>query len=138
MKLKFAKRLEKLLSDSQISNKEFSKKLGLSHQQIINYTGGNSLPSIQRLLEIAEFFNVSTDYLLGLSNIKNYESDLIQQLKNNEEIYKLVENILSNKNYDLFKNLVEDEVNIDILKILIHLNPKTKEKIKEMLEALTE
>ena len=46
---------------------EFAKALGVTKQCISNWENDNVLPSIEMLCKIANFFGVSTDYLLGRS-----------------------------------------------------------------------
>ena len=44
---------------------EFAKCVGVSKQCISNWENDNVLPSIEMLVKLADFFHVSTDYLLG-------------------------------------------------------------------------
>ena len=50
-----------------INQVEFAKKLGVTKQCVSNWENDNVIPSIEMLCKIADFFNVSTDYLLGRS-----------------------------------------------------------------------
>lgn len=47
---------------------EFAKILGVSKQCISNWENDNVMPSIEMLIKIADFFNVTTDFLLGRSD----------------------------------------------------------------------
>ena len=51
-----------------ISQVELGEKLNVSKQSISNWENGNIQPSIEMLMKIADFFSVSTDFLLGLDN----------------------------------------------------------------------
>lgn len=53
-------RLQRGLNQPQLGN-----QLGVSKQCISNWENGNLMPSIDMLIRISDFFNVSTDYLLG-------------------------------------------------------------------------
>ncbi len=44
---------------------ELAKKLSVTKQTVSNWENDNIQPSIEMLERIADFFNVSTDYLLG-------------------------------------------------------------------------
>ncbi len=44
---------------------EFAKALSVTKQCVSNWENDNVLPSIEMLVKIAEFFSVSTDFLLG-------------------------------------------------------------------------
>ena len=47
---------------------EFAKILCVTKQCVSNWENDNVLPSIDMLCKIADFFGVSTDYLLGRSD----------------------------------------------------------------------
>lgn len=51
-----------------ISQVELGEKLNVSKQSISNWENGYIQPSIEMLMKIADFFSVSTDFLLGLDN----------------------------------------------------------------------
>ena len=59
--------IKKLRTSFKISQVELAEKLGVTKQCVSNWENGNVLPSIDMLVKLAGFFNVSTDYLLGLS-----------------------------------------------------------------------
>ena len=52
---------------------EFAKRLGVTKQCISNWENDNVVPSIEMLCKIADFFEVSTDYLLGRSDCEEYK-----------------------------------------------------------------
>jgi len=56
------KRLRLELWDSQLS---LSKKIGISHTTIHNMEKGASEPSMQTLLKLSKFFDISIDELVG-------------------------------------------------------------------------
>ncbi len=51
-----------------LSQVELAKGLHVSKQCISNWENDNILPSVEMLVRIATFFNVSTDALLGIEN----------------------------------------------------------------------
>ena len=68
-------RIKELREEKNISQLELAKKLNLTQQSISLYEKGDREPSIDVLKSIANFFNVSLDYLLGKSDIRNYDKD---------------------------------------------------------------
>ena len=73
----FCKRLEGLRISYNLTQKQLADKLGVTKQTVSNWENDNILPSIETLMRICQFFNVSTDYVLGLDNKKYIEvSDL--------------------------------------------------------------
>lgn len=65
-------KIKKLRISYNMSQVDLAKRLGVSKQCVSNWENDNVQPSIEMLIKIARFFNVSTDYLLDLD-----EKDLI-------------------------------------------------------------
>ena len=65
--------IRKLRKEFNISQVELASKLGVSKQCVSNWENDNILPSIEMLIKIAKFFNVSTDYLLGICSEKTLD-----------------------------------------------------------------
>ena len=64
-------RIKELRLSRNLNQVELAKKLGVSKQCICNWENDNIQPSVDMLICIANFFSVTTDYLLGLDN-KHY------------------------------------------------------------------
>lgn len=77
----FGKRLATLRKEKGISQYEFADRIGFSRGQVANYEQGKREPDYETLQKIADFFNVSTDYLLGRTD----NPDLIEE-KNEESL----------------------------------------------------
>lgn len=61
----FATRLKKLRFEKDITQAEFAKVIGVAQQTVGSWEKGNSAPNYDMLNKIADYFNVSADYLLG-------------------------------------------------------------------------
>lgn len=68
------KRIRDLREDNDLSQREIANMLGMSQTGYSKYeTGENDIPT-DVLISLAEFYNTSTDYLLGQTdNPKRYE-----------------------------------------------------------------
>lgn len=62
----FASRLKELRKEKELTQLQLAKKLNVSKQNISDWENGKSETSFEILINIAKFFGVSTDYLLGL------------------------------------------------------------------------
>ena len=71
MKMKFKTRLRQLRTERKLSQEELGKELHLGTSAISMYERGEREPDFEKLGMIADFFNVSIDYLLGKSDIQN-------------------------------------------------------------------
>ncbi|MBR6703426.1 MAG: helix-turn-helix transcriptional regulator [Clostridia bacterium] len=63
---KFAERLKEIRKEWNISQMELSKATGLSQSAIAKWELGKTEPTASALIALAEFFNESVDFLLGL------------------------------------------------------------------------
>lgn len=70
----FPTRLRNLIEDRGTTITAVSKELGISRQAVSQYADGSAQPNVDKLVSIARFFSVSTDYLVGLSNYENHHT----------------------------------------------------------------
>lgn len=54
---------------------QLAQKLGVTKQTVSNWENDNIQPSIDMLIKISKIFNVSTDYLLGLTPTNSINVD---------------------------------------------------------------
>ncbi|MED3564186.1 helix-turn-helix transcriptional regulator [Bacillus xiapuensis] len=64
----FAIRFKELRMKNNLSMQAMGEKLGLGKSIIAAYESGEKKPKLPRLAEIADIFNVSADYLLGITD----------------------------------------------------------------------
>lgn len=69
-KMKFGNRLKELRVDAKLSESELAKKLNVQKFTIKKWESGITTPRFYKLIELCNLFNVSFDYIAGLSNIK--------------------------------------------------------------------
>ena len=68
-------RIKDLADKHRISLNDLEDKLGISRNSLYGIKKAN--PKSDRLQQIADYFNVSTDYLLGRTDNPNISSDLV-------------------------------------------------------------
>ncbi|MFD1405159.1 helix-turn-helix domain-containing protein [Robinsoniella peoriensis] len=61
----FSERLKQLRSERQILQKDIAKYLEVTVRTYQYYESGELEPDLEKLVKLADLFNVSTDYLLG-------------------------------------------------------------------------
>ena len=66
----FPQRLQKLRERRRISRYVLSELCGLNYQAVRRYERGEVSPTLDSLIAIADFFEVSLDYLVGRSDVK--------------------------------------------------------------------
>ncbi len=68
-------RLKDLRKQKKVGQKEVAELLGVSLRSYQFYESGEYDPSLPNLVVLADYFQVSTDYLLGRSDEPGYEKD---------------------------------------------------------------
>lgn len=69
-------RILELRNEKGISGAKLAEMLGISPQYLYNLEKGTKRLNEDILVKLAEVFNTSTDYILGLSNIRSWEDPL--------------------------------------------------------------
>ncbi len=64
----FNQKLLQLLSKKGVTKKQLYQDTGISLYRINNWLKGNSYPKIKHFKILCKYFEVSADYLLGLSD----------------------------------------------------------------------
>ena len=68
MEREFSKRLKDLRISANLSYDKLAKETGINSSALCNYENGVNDITSDYLVILAKFFNVSTDYLVGLED----------------------------------------------------------------------
>jgi len=123
----FSERLIKLRTNNNTMAKDLAFNIGISKQAISQYEKQQSTPSADILTAIAEYFNVSLDYLLGKTdspsiiidnknnsdeqNITNEEAELLEDFR---LLDKYEKNIIMGKISEMIYNKSVEESNLEV------------------------
>ena len=103
-----AYRLSNLRKDHDLSQKQLADQLHVTHSQISRIESGETKnPNISIVIDAARFFHVSTDYLLGLTQITSPKSYDISELRLSEEAVTRL--ITRRIDVDILNRLLEHE-----------------------------
>ena len=92
--------MESRIKQLRLIQEILAAELGITQQILSKYERDVTLIKVDILKKIATYFNVTTDYLLGVSDVKR---DLQRQMKMNEtldEYYDLIEIYKDLDSYD--------------------------------------
>jgi len=64
----FGERLRELRTEKGLSARALGDEVGVSNASIIDWENGKHEVKAESLIRLAKFFDVSTDYLLGLTD----------------------------------------------------------------------
>ncbi|MCD8239375.1 MAG: helix-turn-helix domain-containing protein [Clostridiales bacterium] len=143
----FSKRLTKLRKERDLTQAECAK---LNHLQRSTYAGyeiEDKTPSFETLCLLANFFGVTTDYLLGISNVRTHNDAVFINNSNNfVERYEKLPNELKPlvlSSFDAFYSLLSHDMmqkNQERLKLyaeLFSLIEKKRANIRTSIEGNT-
>ena len=128
--MEFYQRLQMLAKEEGLSLNELEEELGYSKNTLYHYK--SKQPTAQKLIEIAGYFDVSIDFLLGKSNHRTISRDLednkkiIDRLKKGKNVFELDEAIA-----DWFYYL-RNEDRAKVLEYMNELILKDLPRIEEM------
>lgn len=98
--MEFKERLRNLRKEKQLTQVRLSDMLNYGYTAIANYESGRNEPSITDLKKIAAIFDVSLDYLLGVSDARRpYIID--EQTQEFQEFHRLFSRLTPEKRKNL-------------------------------------
>ena len=88
-------RIRELREDRDLRQIDVSKATGIDQKTLSNYETGKTNPDSWAIVKLAEFFGVTCDYLLGVSerNLKNM-NDAIEELEHIKDRIESIERFL--------------------------------------------
>lgn len=118
-------RINTLLAEQERSQKELAEVLSVRPNVISYFCKGTRTPNTEQIYQIAKFFGVSSDYLLGLSKSQttdDFERAVCDYTGFSEKALKEVFAI----------NLTSQTASIPVIEILNHLLEKHSDDLLEM------
>ena len=103
------KNLKLLRTERNLSQQELANILHVSQQSIYKYENGITTPDLNTLIDMADYFHTSIDYLVGYSSIPHKIEPVTETCLNEQEL-NIVHNFrkLSIKNANLINALIAE------------------------------
>lgn len=86
----FGNKLRNLRQKNNISQENLGKILGISKGMLSSYESSMRMPTYGNLIKLALYFNVTTDYLLGIERDTN-----INNMNLSDEQSKAIKNLIN-------------------------------------------
>ena len=64
----FSEKIKHLRKNKNVTQKHLAVEIGLSERTYQHLEAGSTVPTVDTLIKLCNYFNVSSDYLLGLSD----------------------------------------------------------------------
>lgn len=67
--MNFSKALKELMQENRLTQSVLAESIGVSQRSVSKWLNGQSEPIASNIFVLAKFFDVTSDYLIGLSEI---------------------------------------------------------------------
>lgn len=104
----FVEKLNTLMQKNNLSKQALAEILGVSRQAVSKIANGANMPTIDNLILIANYFNVSLDYLVGRNDDPQYEYYL--QKAEHALLQDMTEDFITLFNYAKAKGLKQQPI----------------------------
>lgn len=81
----FGERLTELRNEKGLSQDAISTELGVSKNSIYYYENEKRVPDANTVIKFARFFGVTTDYLLGLDDVRTHDDTILIEWLNDQD-----------------------------------------------------
>lgn len=99
--MNFSIRLKQLRLEHKLTQEQLGKIINKNRSTVAGYESENKQPDFDTLKRLADYFDVSTDYLLGKTDIRNPYDEFLSQAKEQygprgkKQAEELLENVRS-------------------------------------------
>ena len=95
--MNIADRIQNLRKAKGISQEELADKIGVSRQAVSKWESEQSIPEIDKVIIMSDFFEVTTDYILkGIEPIKQTTTETQEAVKNvDAKIFLIISTVLN-------------------------------------------
>lgn len=122
--VEFENRIKQLRKEKNIYQKELAEVIGVSSGAIAMYETGKRSPDKELLDKLANFFEVSVDYLLGRTNEKTTADKIKSTLSSDPDFAKFWDNLLERKDLQILYKETKD------------LSPKAVKQVLGIIKAI--
>jgi len=107
----FPERLKLLRTEKRISQSLLATHLGVTQQAIARWEKGETEPDINTIQNLASFFDVSIDYLLGRTDVRNPNNKSDEDFPEDVKVLMRSVSKLTDKQKEIVKRLVQEFIN---------------------------
>lgn len=146
----FCERLKALRTKNGLTQQELAKILNVSSMTISNYEQKQRKPDSDFIIATAKYFNVSSDYLLGLTKatknkniniskitgLDDYSIDLLEQSakETNNTAAEIIDNIIQTGSFYRLVHLINDMRNTELQHDEVIISDILDKKISDILQ----
>jgi len=122
----FSKRLKKLRKKNKVTLDELAREIDITKTTISRYENEKRVPKMDTVKKIADYFNVTTDYLIGNTDEKKSADKIKKAIAKDPELVSFWDEIAQRDELKLLFKQTKD------------LEPKTIKQIIRIIKAIEE
>jgi len=122
----FSKRLKKLRKKNKVTLDELAREIDITKTTISRYENEKRVPKMDTVKKIADYFNVTTDYLIGNTDEKKSADKIKDAIAKDPELVSFWDEIAQREELKLLFKQTKD------------LEPKTIKQIIRIIKAIEE
>jgi len=104
----FAERLKQLRNETGVTMEDLAEEIGTTKSTISRYENNKREPKKHFIEKTADYFGVSTDYLLGLTNNRSNADKIKKAISDDPELQETWEQIAQRENLQLLFKQTKD------------------------------
>lgn len=121
--MKINEKIKELRKKNNLTQKEMAKKLGVSLSSLQKYEYGDFYPSIEVIKKIVDFFKITLNEFLDVSDISNEEKEIINwNINRSRELEKEIENDIEENTKNIEILLDDKEILYNYSDIVYHMS----------------
>ncbi|MDZ5782072.1 helix-turn-helix domain-containing protein [Marinococcus luteus] len=126
-----SKRLQYIRQSRGLAQKFVASKIGIKANTLSGYESGRREPDSETLASLADFYEVTTDYLLGRSDTPSLSKD--EEFNEKHNLYEGVKEVKFREMQEQLKDYSDEEVDelLEWMKFKAEQNRKKRDKQKE-------
>ncbi len=101
-------RIKKLRKEKGVYQADLAKYLGLKQQTISAYENGTNEPDLKTLSKMSKYFDVSIDYLIGRSNVRDPADKIAQAIGDEQDLKRFWEEVKKRRELKLLFKQIKD------------------------------
>lgn len=133
MNNEFPRMMKLLRKERHISQKQAADDLGIGQALLSHYETGSRNCSLDFLIQVADYYNVSTDYLLGRSAVSNGSQIAEKDLPENMAVEKARNVDFRNVSLVFMKKLINNSVDVVFALLARTKNITLASEVSDML-----
>jgi transcriptional regulator with XRE-family HTH domain len=120
----FSERLKILRQEKGLSQNGLSVKLNMPRTTLSSWEAGSRTPDLATIQLLADFFNISIDYLVGRIDVRNplhtdnITNNIFMMLKDDPELSDFIEKLFNRHDLQLISKQIKDLPESSIIRLI--------------------